>query len=91
MEQNKSKSLALMKAQLRDMTLNPEKYEVALSSGFVVAGFGGNLNGIHVPETLLSGKIPPDSSPKQALEEVVAFMKKAIAQAEAEQRTKISD
>ena len=70
--------LALMKRQLKDMSENPQKYMQAFQSGYVYAGFGGNLNGIEVPNTLMSGKLPPGVTPQQAFEQVVEFMKKTI-------------
>lgn len=79
MERNE---LALMKAQLLDMTVHPERYEAALKGGFVCAGFGGDLNGVHVPETLLKGRLPAGVTPQQALQEVIAIMKKTISEAE---------
>ncbi len=74
-----------MRSQVRDMIQNPAKYTAALRAGYVYAGFGGDLNGIKVPETLMSGKLPPGVTPEQALQQVIAYMNQVIAQAEAEQ------
>ena len=75
--------IALMKAQLSDMMANRGKYEAALSSGVVVAGFGGDLNGTKIPETILKGRLPPGVTPAEASNQVVAFMKKTIEEAQA--------
>lgn len=73
--------LELMKRQLRDMETHREQYEVALRDGFVIAGFGGNLQGIDVPETLMTGKVPANMTPEQAFDEVIDFMRKTIKEA----------
>ena len=70
--------LALMKRQLQDMEAHRDQYELALQSGIVVAGFGGNLDGIEVPETLMTGQVPPGMTPSQAFDEVVDYMRKTI-------------
>ena len=82
--------IELMKSQVRDMMQNPERYKAALKSGYVYAGFGGDLNGIHVPETLMTGKLPPGVSPEDALKQVIQYMNQVIAQAEAQQREKLA-
>lgn len=71
--------LQMMKAQLRDMQANRGRYELALQRGFVIAGFGGDLHGIEVPETLMTGKLPAGTTPEQAFDQVVDFMRKTIA------------
>ncbi|MCR5401771.1 MAG: hypothetical protein K6E78_09290 [Treponema sp.] len=81
--------IELMKSQLRDMMENPQRYKAALKSGYICAGFGGDLNGIHVPETLMTGRLPAGVSPEEALQEVIQYMKQVIAQAEAQQKEKI--
>lgn len=73
--------LELMKRQLRDMETHREQYELALRDGFVIAGFGGNLQGIDVPETLMTGKVPAGMTPEQAFNEVIDFMRKTIKEA----------
>lgn len=73
--------LELMKRQLRDMETHREQYELALRDGFVIAGFGGNLQGIDVPETLMTGKVPANMTPEQAFDEVIDFMRKTIKEA----------
>lgn len=73
------KGLQMMKSQLHDMLANRGRYELALQQGFVVAGFGGNLNGIEVPETLMTGELPAGTTPEQAFDQVVDFMRKTIA------------
>lgn len=89
---DKNTEIALMKRQLKDMVENPRKYEAALSSGYVCAGFGGDLNGIHVPETFMSGQLPPGTTPQQALQQVIQFMAKTIIEAERQQnQQKLSD
>ena len=79
-------AIALMKAQLSDIERNPKRYEALLSSGYVVAGFGGELNGVDVPETFLQGRLPAGMSAKDALAQVIAIMKQTIAKAESEQK-----
>ena len=71
--------LALMKRQLQDMEAHRSQYELALQRGFVIAGFGGNLDGIEVPETLMTGEVPAGMTPSQALDEVIDYMRKTIA------------
>lgn len=71
--------LQMMKAQLRDMQANRGRYELALQRGFVIAGFGGDLHGIEVPETLMTGELPAGTTPEQAFDQVVDFMRKTIA------------
>ncbi len=71
--------LALMKRQLQDMEAHRRQYELALQNGFVIAGFGGNLDGIEVPETLMTGEVPAGMTPEQALDEVIDYMRKTIA------------
>lgn len=71
--------LQMMKAQLRDMQANRGRYELALQRGFVIAGFGGDLHGIEVPETLMTGELPAGTTPEQAFDQVVNFMRKTIA------------
>lgn len=70
--------LALMKRQLQDMEAHRRQYELALQNGFVIAGFGGNLDGIEVPETLMTGEVPAGMTPSQAFDEVVDYMRKII-------------
>lgn len=73
--------LALMKRQLRDMQANPNRYIQALESGFVIAGFGGDLpGGIEVPETLMTGEVPPGMTAEQAFRQVVEYMQQVIAE-----------
>ncbi|MDE7291987.1 MAG: hypothetical protein K2N58_08070 [Treponemataceae bacterium] len=79
---NERDALALMKRQLADMKRNPKAFADALSSGFVCAGFGGNLNGIDVPETLLTGRLPAGVSVDEAFSQVVRFMEQIIREAE---------
>ena len=43
------------------------------------AGFGGDLGGIEVPETLMTGELPAGVTPEQAFDQVVDFMRKTIA------------
>lgn len=78
--------LILMKRQLKDMLDNPSKYEAAIQGGFVAAGFGGNLNGIQVPTTLMSGRLPPGTTPQEALRQVMQFMAATIKEAEQAQK-----
>lgn len=78
--------LAVISQQLDDMKKNPRRYISALSCGYVVAGFGGDLNGIHVPETILKGHLPPGTTPEQAFNQVVTFMEQVIEQAENKQK-----
>lgn len=73
------KGLQMMKSQLQDMLANRGRYELALQQGFVIAGFGGNLDGIEVPETLMTGELPAGVTPEQAFDQVVDFMRKTIA------------
>ena len=73
------KGLQMMKSQLQDMLANRGRYELALQQGFVIAGFGGNLGGIEVPETLMTGELPAGVTPEQAFDQVVDFMRKTIA------------
>lgn len=73
------KGLQMMKSQLQDMLANRGRYELALQQGFVIAGFGGNLGGIEVPETLMAGELPAGVTPGQAFDQVIDFMRKAIA------------
>ena len=75
----KKKGLQMMKSQLQDMLANRGRYELALQQGFVIAGFGGNLGGIEVPETLMTGELPAGVTPEQAFDQVVDFMRKTIA------------
>lgn len=82
---NERDALALMKRQLADMKRNPKAFADALSGGFVCAGFGGNLNGIDVPETLLTGKLPAGVSVDEAFSQVVRFMEQTIREAECSQ------
>lgn len=70
--------LALMKRQLQDMEAHRRQYELALQNGFVIAGFGGNLDGIEVPETLMTGEVPAGMTPSQAFDEVIDYMRKVI-------------
>lgn len=79
---NEQDALALMKRQLADMKRNPKAFADALSGGFVCAGFGGNLSGIDVPETLLTGKLPAGVSVDEAFSQVVRFMEQTIREAE---------
>jgi len=79
--------LALMKRQLRDMEAHRHQYELALQNGFVIAGFGGNLDGIEVPETLMTGEVPAGMTPSQAFDEVLDYMRKVIENLS----TKLSD
>lgn len=81
--------LALMKAQLKDMRSRTALYEAAFKGGYVCAGFGGELNGVNVPNTLLQGRLPPGTTPHEALEQVIAFMEQTILQAEQEQKKKL--
>lgn len=78
--------LMLMKRQLKDMIDNPSKYEAAMQGGFVAAGFGGDLNGIQVPTTLMSGRLPPGVTPQEALRQVIQFMAATIKEAEQAQK-----
>ena len=73
------KGLQMMKSQLQDMLANRGRYELALQQGFVIAGFGGNLGGIEVPETLMTGELPAGVTTEQAFDQVVDFMRKTIA------------
>lgn len=73
------KGLQMMKSQLQDMLANRGRYELALQQGFVIAGFGGNLGGIEVPETLMTGELPAGVTPGQAFDQVIDFMRKTIA------------
>lgn len=82
--------ISLMKKQVNDMMKNPSRYEKMFASGYVYAGFGGDLNGVHVPETFMSGKLPAGVTPRQALMQVIAFMQETIRKAERE-HGKISD
>ena len=70
--------LALMKRQLQDMEAHRHQYELALQNGFVIAGFGGNLDGIEVPETLMTGEVPAGMTPSQAFDEVLDYMRNVI-------------
>lgn len=74
--------IALMKAQLRDMQANPDRYIQAPESGFVVAGFGGDLYGVEVPETIMTGEVPPGMTAEDAFKEVVKYMQQVIAEAQ---------
>lgn len=78
--------LMLMKRQLKDMLDNPAKYEAAIQGGFVAAGFGGDLNGIQVPATFMSGRLPPGVTPQDALRQVMQFMAATIKEAEQAQK-----
>ena len=72
-------------AQLEDIkTRAPEK----IAGGYVCAGFGGDFNGVNVPPTFMQGRLPNGVTPMQALEQVMAFMRETIAQAEREQKNK---
>lgn len=83
--------LAIMKKQLKDMTDNPGKYMQAFKSGYAYAGFGGNLNGIEVPNTFLSGKLPAGVTPEQAFMQVIEIMKNTIMEAEKNQARKLQN
>lgn len=78
--------LILMKRQLKDMLDNPAKYEKAFQGGFVTAGFGGDLNGIQVPATFISGRLPPGVTPQEALQQAIQFMAATIREAEQTQK-----
>ena len=82
---NERDALALMKRQLADIKRNPKAFTDALSGGFVCAGFGGDLNGIDVPETLLTGRLPAGVSADEAFSQVVRFMERTIREAERSQ------
>lgn len=77
--------LQLMKNQLEMIKKNPQMTMNAISMGAFCAGFGGDLNGIKVPETFINGRLPPGVTPQQMFEKVVAFMELTIKQAEASQ------
>lgn len=70
--------LALMKRQLQDMEAHRRQYELALQNGFVIAGFCSNIDGIEVPETLITGEVPAGMTPSQAFDEVLDYMRKTI-------------
>lgn len=74
--------IALMKQQVRDMEAHPNRYIQALENGFVIAGFGGDLFGIEVPETLMYGEVPAGTTPTQAFEQVLDYMHKVIKAAD---------
>lgn len=74
--------LKFMKTQLDMMKKNPQMCMNAISMGGFCAGFGGDLNGIDVPETFISGRLPPGVTPQQMFEQIVAFMEQTIKQAE---------
>lgn len=80
-----NKELQLMKIQLEMMKRNPQMTMNAISTGSFCAGFGGDLNGIKVPETFISGRLPPGVTPQQMYNQIVAFMEQTIKQAEASQ------
>lgn len=77
--------LVMMKKQLMMMKNRPDLFERAIASGGFCAGFGGDLNGVHVPETFISGRLPPNVTPQQMFNQVVQFMEETIRQAELEQ------
>lgn len=79
---NERNALALMKLQFAEIKRNPKAFADALAGGFICAGFGGNLNGIDVPETLLTGKLPVGVSVDEAFSQVVRFMENTIREAE---------
>lgn len=79
---NERDALALMKRQLAGIKRNPEAFADALSGGFVCAGFGGDLNGIDVPETLLTGRLPAEVGADEAFSQVVRFMEQTVREAE---------
>ena len=90
MSENLPRQIMMMKNQLSQIEKNPAMFERMLScGGYVCAGFGGDLNGVHIPETLLQGRLPPGTSPAQALEQVKSIMREAIAQAEKANLAKI--
>lgn len=82
---NERNALALMKRQLAEIKRNPTAFADALSGGFVCAGFGGNLDGTDIPETLLTGKLPAGVSVDEAFSQVVRFMENTIREAERSQ------
>jgi len=78
--------LQIMKNQLTFLKSNPETTMNAIAAGGFCAGFGGDLNGIKVPETLVTGKIPPGVNPQQVFNQVIEFMEQTIRQAEVQQK-----
>ncbi len=82
---NEHNALALMKRQLACMKNNPQAFRQALSGGLVCAGFGGDLDGIRVPETLLAGRLPAGMGSDEALSHVVGIMERTIREAERSQ------
>jgi len=78
--------LQIMKNQLAIMKSNPGMVMNAIAAGGFCAGFGGDLNGIKVPETFISGRLPPGVTPQQMFNQVVEFMEQTIKKAEIEQR-----
>ena len=79
---SKANQLAMMKAQLADMQKNPKRYEQLIAGGYVCAGFGGDLNGVDIPNTFISGKLPAGTTPEEALKGVMEIMRQTIAEAE---------
>ncbi|MCR4713364.1 MAG: hypothetical protein K5751_03180 [Treponemataceae bacterium] len=82
------KELQVMKCQLAQMEDIKKRSPEKIAGGYVGAGFGGDFNGINVPPTFMQGRLPNGVSPMQAFEQVMAFMRETIAQAEREQKTK---
>ncbi len=75
--------IALMKKQLEDIRKNPGRYKALMKSGMMCAGFGGELNGLIIPNTFISGKIPQGMTPDDALRQVMEIMNRTIREAEA--------
>lgn len=84
-EANDPRSLKMgimaMEQQLKDMEAHPNRYIQALKNGYCIAGFGGDLFGIEVPETLMYGKVPAGTTPAQAFQQVIDYMRQVIAAA----------
>lgn len=76
--QSLKRGLMLMQQQLKDMEAHPNRYIQAMKNGVCVAGFGGDLFGIEVPETLMYGEIPPGVTPAQAFQQVIDYMRQVI-------------
>lgn len=77
-----TRQLMQMKKTLNDMIHNPELYQKAIAGGRFCAGFGGDLNGVKVPETFITVKLPAGMSPQEAFMQVVQFMAQTIKEAE---------
>ena len=86
MNTTEMQSLQIMQRQLEQMRRNPALFERLIAGGMVCAGFGGDLNGVQVPETFLHGTLPPGVTPRQALEQVMQIMQRTIEQAARVQR-----